>query len=118
MRVLLGKMSNMVGNIVTSALAAAPDVVVTGRVDLGGDLITEILSAGADAVILYDDSGGDGDQTMAVLQRFPALRVVTISADGRSGILHELRLWTVRLEDLSGDILGRALRGDIRAKPG
>jgi hypothetical protein len=117
MRVLLGSMSNMAANIVTSALLAAPDVVVAGRVGPDGDLITEICSAAADAVILHEGHGGDGHQTMTVLQRFPALKVVTISANGRSGILHELRLVTIRLEDLSVDLLQRALRGDLVATP-
>jgi hypothetical protein len=110
-------MSNMVANIVTSALAAAPDLLVLGRVGSAGDLMAEVRSSHPDALILHEDHGGNGDRTLTVLQSFPALKVITISADGHSGVLHELQLCTVRLEDLSGDLLQRALHGDVVARP-
>jgi hypothetical protein len=116
MRVLLGRMSNMVANIITNVLADAPDVTVAGRVGPVGDLVADIRFAEADAVILHDDAG-NREQIMTALRSLPALKVVTISTDGRSGCLYELRLCTVHLEELSGGLLRRALQGEIIAHP-
>lgn len=111
----MARMPNMVANIVTSALATAPDVTVANYVKDIGELDAELRATAADAVIVHDNRAGDRTEIERLLRRFPALRVVTIDASGRSGLLHQLRLCSVSLDDLSGDLLQRALRGDAGA---
>jgi chemotaxis response regulator CheB len=111
MRVLLARMSNMEANIVTSALASTPDVEVAGRAASLEELEAEVRRTGADGVLIHGERAGDPEAIERLLRAVPGLRVATIDPSGHRGQLHELRVCAVDLENLSGDLLRRALQG-------
>jgi hypothetical protein len=109
-RVLLAGMSNMLSNIITGALAQAPDIVVTGQVGKDADLAAEVRGVSADGVIVQTSQPEAGEVFAPLLRIFPALRVLAIDAAGRNGFVHELRLFSIPVAELSADVLQSALR--------
>jgi hypothetical protein len=103
-------MSNMLSNVLTAALAQAPDIVVAGNVGEGEDLASEIRLASADALILQSSQPGAAESFAPLLRRFPALKVVAIDGTGRRGFVHQLHPYSIRLAKLSADVLQSALR--------
>lgn len=109
MRILLCGMSNLLATIVTGALAAFPDMVVAGRVDGENELNVQIRSARADVVMmpaLEPDRAADFEP---LLREFAMLKVVAIGVGGERGCLHELRVYSLPLAELSADALNAAL---------
>jgi hypothetical protein len=56
----------------------------------------------------------NGEAFRSLLLGYPALKVVAIGGDGSRGFVHELRLISTRLEELSSSTLQAALRGEPR----
>jgi DNA-binding NarL/FixJ family response regulator len=110
MRILLAGMSNMLSNIVTGALAQAPDIVVVGQVPADQDLALRIRSTAADAVIVQASRPGTAAAYRELLHAFPALKVIALDATGGGGFLHQLRLYSTRFAEVSVDALLMALR--------
>jgi hypothetical protein len=54
---------------------------------------------------------GNADDLLRLLRDCPALRVLTIDGDCGNGFMHELRLHSTRLADLSAAGLVAAVRG-------
>jgi hypothetical protein len=106
-------MSNMLSDILTGVLAQTPDFVVAGNVGEGEDLAMEIRTNRADALILQSDQPGTTDSFASLLRNFPALKVVAIDATGNSGFVHQLRPYSVRIDELSADALQSVLRADL-----
>jgi len=99
----------MLSNIVTAALAPAPDIVVVGHVADIDDLADQIRLTGADAVIVQTNRPGAATTFLPLLRTFSTLKVVAIDATG-SGYLHQLRPYSFRFADVSADALLGALR--------
>jgi hypothetical protein len=108
-RILLAGMSNMLSNIVTAALASAPDIVIAGHVADTEDLASQIRSTGADAVIVQTSRPNTAANFLPLLRTFSTLKVVAIDATGR-GFLHQLRPYSFRLTEVSAGVLLSALR--------
>ena len=113
MRVLLAGMSNMLSSLVTAAIAQAPDIVVTGRVGENADLAAKLGLTPADAVVVQTDRPEAAESFMSLMGLFPALKVVAIDGGGNSGFLYHLRLHSIRLPELSADLLQSVLRTQI-----
>ena len=110
LRVLLADMSNMLASIINAALAGAPDIIVAGRCDAGGDIPQQVHRASANVVILPTLDPGNVEVVLPLLYGCRGLRVVAISADAVSGCVHELRPLATPLPDLSATALADALR--------
>jgi len=89
-RILLAGMSNMLSSIITAAIAHAADIVVAGRVGNEEDLVTKVGSIGADAVIVQTDR-----------------------PDAIDSFVHQLRPQSIRLPEISADLLQSVLRTQI-----
>lgn len=109
MRILLAGMSNMLANIVAAALA--PDVVVVGSAGEDDDIAAEVCATRAEALITQALQPENGELYRPLLIGFPTLKVIAIAGDG-SGFVHELRLASTRLAELSAGALQAALRGE------
>jgi hypothetical protein len=108
MRILLCGISNLLVTIISGALAPFPDLIVAGRVDRQEELGAQIRSTQADGVIM---AAADPDQSAdfeALLRNFPMLKVVAIRIDGSKGCLHELRVYSLPLAELSAEVLNAA----------
>jgi hypothetical protein len=112
-RVLLVGMSNMLSDILTGVLVRAPDIVVAGNVGEDEDVAAEIRSAGVDALILQSSQPGESESFASLLRNFPSLKVLAIDATGRSGFVHQLRPYSVRIAQLSADAVLSVLRADL-----
>jgi hypothetical protein len=108
-------MSNMLSDIVAAAVAHASDITVAGQVGENGDLAAKVRLVGADAVIVQSDQPHAVEIFAALLHNFPALKVIAIRGDCSSGYLHQLRPYSIRLPELSADLLRSALRVQIAA---
>src|SRR5271169_3540957 len=75
-RILLAGMSNMLSNIVTAALARAPDIVVAGHVADTDNLASQICFTGADAVIVQTSRPSAAATFLPLLHTFSTLKVV------------------------------------------
>jgi hypothetical protein len=111
-RILLAGMSNMLANIVAAALALAPDVVVVGSASEDDDVAAEVRATRAEALVTQALQPESGEIFRPLLVCFPALKVIAIAGDGGSGFVHELRLASTRLAELSAAALQAALRGE------
>ena len=112
-RVLLAGMSSMLSSIVTAAIAQSPDIVEAGQVGQNEDLALKIGLSNAEAVIVQTDQPGVAEQFLPLLRGFPALKVIAVDGDGSSGFLHQLRPNSIRLPELSADLLQSVLRAQI-----
>jgi hypothetical protein len=106
-------MSNMLSAIITAAIAHAADIVVAGRVGDDEDIATKIGLLGADAVIVQTDRPDVAESFVPLLRGFPALKVMAISGDCSRGFLHQLRPQSIRLPEISADLLQSVLRTQI-----
>jgi hypothetical protein len=102
-------MSNLLATIVTGALAPFPDMIVVGRVDGEAELAAQIRSAQADVVMMTASEPDRAADFEALLREFPMLKVVAIRAGGDRGCLHELRVYSLPLAELSAEGLNTAL---------
>jgi hypothetical protein len=112
-RILLAGMSNMLSAIIKAAITHAADIVVAGRVGDDEDLATKIGLIGADAVIVQTDRPDVAESFVPLLRSFPALKVMAINSDCSRGFLHQLRPQSIRLPEISADLLQSVLRTQI-----
>jgi hypothetical protein len=106
-------MSNMLSAIITAAITHAADIVVAGRVGDDEDLATKIGLSGADALIMQTDRPDVAESFAPLLSSFPALKVMAINGDCSRGFLHQLRPQSIRLPEISADLLQSVLRTQI-----
>jgi hypothetical protein len=102
-------MSNMLCNIITAALAQAPDIVVAGNVGECEDIASEVRLNTADAVIVQVREPGTAEDFAILLRSFPALKIIAIDYTG-VGFVHQLRPYSIRIAELSADVLQSVLR--------
>jgi hypothetical protein len=97
-------MTNMLSQLV-SEIAARSHHVVVAEFDAARDLQATLSSTRADILLLQTNDAEVRDTVRPLLYAFPAIRIVTIAATGRDGVLHELRPHTLALPELSADVL-------------
>lgn len=112
MRILLAGMSTMLSNIVSAVIEQLPDSTVAGRVEDRALLLVEVGLVNADVVMLQDPHPEAAQSFLTLLRSFPTVRVVAITDDGSSGYLHEMRLTSAHLPELSACVLQAALSGE------
>ncbi len=117
MRILLSGMSNMLASLITGALGQFPPMIIVGHAQEGDDLISEIRSTHADAVIMQSHDPSHADDFEPLLRVVPVLKVVAITSDGSSGFVHELRPYSLPLPELSAEPLLTALRDGPTGRP-
>jgi hypothetical protein len=103
-------MSNMLSSIVISLLADEPYVAIAGQVSQDSDLASEIRQADCDILIVRTDHPEASETFNDLLSAFPRLSVVAIDGGCASGFLHELRLYSVPLPEISATTLRDVLR--------
>jgi len=102
-------MSTLLIDILSGALIHAPELIVAGRVEREEDLSAQIRLTKADAVIM---AAADPDRSAdfePLLRNFPMLKVVAIRVGGNNGCLHELRVHSLPLPELSAAVLSTVL---------
>jgi hypothetical protein len=110
-RILLAGLSNMLSDIVTAALASLPEITVVGRITGSVDLSLELRLMNADAVIAQTSQPANADRFLPLLRSFPELKIVAIDSGGAMGFVHQLRPSSLRLTELSAEVLYTALIG-------
>jgi chemotaxis response regulator CheB len=109
-RILLAGMSNMLAAIVTAVLTQLPDTIVAGAIGEGEDIVTRIRRTRSDVVVIEASEPGNPNEFAPLLRKFPGLKVVAIASGTNNGFLHELRLHSLLLPELSAEVLQTALR--------
>jgi hypothetical protein len=112
-RILLAGMSNMLSAIITAAITHEADIVVAGRVRKDEDVATKIGLIGADAVIIQTDRPDLAESFSPLFRSFPALKVMAINSDCSRGFLHQLRPQSIRLPEISADLLRSVMQTQI-----
>jgi hypothetical protein len=102
----------MLANIVSAALVLAPDIVVVGSAGEDDDVAAEVRATRAEALVTQALRPENGEIFRPLLLGIPTLKVIAIAGDGGSGFLHELRLASTRLAELSAGALQAALEGE------
>jgi len=109
-------MPTLMLDILHHVVAAQPDMTIVGTV--GDDLLLAAQRARADVLVVGHDAQGERDFYYALLLRHPQLRVLTLSDDGKSGWIYDLRPRRVRLREISARSLARAIRGQALSTSG
>jgi hypothetical protein len=109
-QILLAGMSNMLSSIVISLLADEPYASIAGHVSQDGDLASEIRQTDCDVLIVRTDRPEASEKFSDLVAAFPKLSVVAIDDGCASGFLHELRLCSVPLPEISATTLRDVLR--------
>jgi DNA-binding NarL/FixJ family response regulator len=110
MQIILAGMSNVLATIISAALEQSPGVTIAGMITKPDDLTARVEAAQADAVIMQVAEPGEFEHFRPLLLRFPKLKVIGLTSDGKSGFLHELHPRSIRLGELSAATLLTALR--------
>jgi DNA-binding NarL/FixJ family response regulator len=111
-RVQLGTMPAMLGDIVVHLLAESAEVELVGRTDEGHDALDLAAKAGADLLIVRDDDDG----AIAALRALPNLSILWIASDGHRGTIARMGQSGVTLDRASvgriaSSILGHNVAG-------
>jgi len=114
-RILLGRMSPLLLDMLHHVVASNTNMTVVGQVG-DADLLAAVRQTRADVVLVGQKVKDERKRYGPLLLRRPRLKVLAIAHDGRTGSLYELRPRRVHLGELSADALYRAMRQDW-AKP-
>ncbi len=107
----------MLVNVVTAVLAQIPDMIVAGSIRDGDDIASQIRVTRSDVVMIQATQPGNADAFLSLLREFPTLKVVAVAGGASEGFLHELRPHSMRLPDLSAEVLQTALRAVPAPRP-
>jgi hypothetical protein len=110
-RILLGRMSPLLLDMLHHVVASNPNMAVVGQVG-DADLLAATRRSRADVVLVGQKVKDERKHYGPLLLRRPRLKVLAIAHDGRTGSLYELRPRRVHLGELSADALYRAMRRD------
>ncbi|HEX8695878.1 MAG TPA: hypothetical protein VF746_25910 [Longimicrobium sp.] len=87
-RLLLAAVPPLLADIVRDALAEEPGVEVVGSA--AGDLFDAVAASGAHVVLAENGGGGLSDLHLRLMYRYPRLKLLTVSPDGRRVALWRL----------------------------
>ena len=104
----------MLEEIVSHFLRSERDIELAGTVRKVDGLSRKVARARADVVLLGED---DPSLAVALLERSPRLKVLTVSGEGRDSWLYGLNPERSRLGPLSPDRLVQAVRRAVRPGP-
>jgi DNA-binding NarL/FixJ family response regulator len=110
--VLLAEMPRMLVDIIKDIIASHEDIDVIAEFAGSNDLTQAAIRTRADVIVVGNAAGSSQDYH-ELLRRRPELKILTITADGRRGYLHELQPQVISLGELSPDTLIDAIRGRI-----
>lgn len=117
-RVIVGKMPRLLGDIITTALATERGLRVVGEASSNGDLIELCAREQPDVVVLGALDADAETIGHSLLVRCPFAKVVALTSNGRTTFLFELRPYKVQLGELSPKDLGRVVARIIHPLPG
>ena len=107
-RVLMAGLPEILGDLLETMLAEEPDLHVVGRVP--ADAVDSAAVARAD-VLVWQDPGSERARR-ELLSKHPALSILTVGPEGRTGSLHALDV----VERWSGELSHGTLLDALRAK--
>jgi chemotaxis response regulator CheB len=108
-RIVLIDMSPLLREIVRETLAPEPDLDVVGEHAAGVDVREAVERGGADFVIVGSDATAEAAVSSLVAAE-RGVRALELRADGREGILYELRPNRVALGEISPETLLQTIR--------
>jgi two-component system, NarL family, response regulator DesR len=114
-RVLVAEIPQMLRDICTQVVGEQPDMVVVGESSEGMELLMAVGRTGADIVVLgLHDSELSGIGSH-LLDAYPHLKVLGLTADGRRAFLYKLRPEKVPIGEVSPQRLLAAIRVAMRS---
>jgi DNA-binding NarL/FixJ family response regulator len=117
-RVIVGTVPQLLGEIITTALARETGIRVVAEADNEAGLVDLCGRMQPDVVVLGAPDGDAESIGHRLLGRCPLAKVVALTLNGRSAVLFELRPHKVELGELSPAELGRAVRMMVRPVAG
>ncbi len=106
---MLADLSPMLTSLITELIGSPQIEVIRGRA--GADLSSLVAESGAAVVIMPGDASGFTEAGRRLLDERARLRVLALGEHARSGVLGDLAIRTVDLEDLSTQTLLDAVTG-------
>jgi DNA-binding NarL/FixJ family response regulator len=103
-------MPRMLVDIVKDVIATHEDIDVAGEVEGHTGLLEAIIRTQADIVVLSEPAAGASEIYRELLYGSSRLKILAITADGRSGFLHDLQPRVVALGEMSSSSLVDAIR--------
>jgi hypothetical protein len=104
-RILLVRLPRMLSDLITDIVRRESDVAVVGDLADAGGVGDAITRTGASFVIVGLDDGDLPAAWVPVLRDHPTVRLLGLSAQGRTAYLYELRPHAVPVGELSTDLL-------------
>jgi len=89
-RILIGEMPRMMHDIVDDAVEAQADMEIVGHC-VNSELDAAIPRYGANVIIVAEDATAIHDMPSHLLMKYPDVRLVIVTGDGRRASLFELR---------------------------
>ena len=104
------RLPRLLCEVLSHAITSQDDMQLIGPVR-GEDDLQEVLSHdGADVIVMSCPPGGLSDRGARLLSRRPPLRIVCVTSDGRSSVLHELTPASQLMGEVSPDQILDAIR--------
>lgn len=107
----MGKMPQLLREILTRSLESQSDMELIGEVEVEGSLADAIESRDIDVLVLGRSESEFPEIGESLLRRFPRLKVLSITNEGRSTWLYELSPRRVALGEVSPQGLAELIRG-------
>lgn len=114
-RILLASMPAMLMEMIAQIIAREPEFVIVGAINDCSDLTSAVQHSVADLVIVGQLSLAEANVAAVLSQSYPA-KIITISENGRSATLNELRPHREMLVDISAASLVAAIRTAIASR--
>lgn len=114
-RVVLADLSPMLTSLITDLIRGPEIEVIGGR--SGTDLAALVADTGAAVVILPGEGKGMSQAGRQLLDDRARFRVIALSDHAQSGVLGDIEVRTMDLEDLSKATLLSAITGHLRESP-
>ena len=113
-RVLIAGLPPVASRILRNLVSADPRLELVAREGVLAELTEDVARSRADVVITRARDAGDVEWCTALLRAHPRLRVVVLSADGRTAVVHRVVAHRTVLADVSSQALLDTLhQGDV-----
>jgi hypothetical protein len=100
-RVLFAGVPTMLRDILEHGFASHADIEVIDEVVAGHGIENAVARTKASAVVMCSEDGTLSQSDRSVLDRFPRLKIIVLTSDGRSGSLYRLVLARMLCTDIS-----------------